>query len=134
MEAYRERIAQRIRQEAAKHGENPLDLAVALEIHPSTTERWFRAERTPQPRLRKQLAKHWNLPLDEFEPDLEAEGRELRIQLDRIEAIVTKLARALGVDPSESLEDEATRIADEADAMRRAERPASEGGAAATGS
>lgn len=45
MEDYRERIARRIREEAAKHGESPLELAHELGVYPTTAERWFRADR-----------------------------------------------------------------------------------------
>ena len=116
MEAYRERIARRIQAEAAKHGESPADLAHALQVHPSTTERWFRAERTPQPRLRKQLAQHWALPPDEFEPDLEAEDREVRAQLDRIEEKLDEILERLPVKESaadEAAEDVERELADQ---------------------
>jgi len=92
MADYRERIAKRIVREAAIHGESPADLAHALRIHPSTPERWFRGERTPQPRHRKQLAEHWELPFEEFEFDLEAEDEEVRAQLDRIEEKLDAMA------------------------------------------
>lgn len=40
MEGHRERIATRIRREAAKRGESAPDLAHALGVYPSTAERW----------------------------------------------------------------------------------------------
>lgn len=91
MEAYRDRIARRIRQEAAKRGESAPDLAHALGIYPQTAERWFRGERTPQRRHRTQLAEHWEIAFEELEPDLFAEERELRDQLNRIEQKLDQL-------------------------------------------
>lgn len=132
MADYRERTAQRIRREAAKHGESPADLAHALQIHPSTAERWFRAERTPQPRLRKQLAAHWELSLDELEPDLEAEGREVRDQLDRIEEALEKILSRLPADAEKELDADLEREAQKARARDSAAgRTARASGAAA---
>jgi ribosome-binding protein aMBF1 (putative translation factor) len=102
MEGYQERIARRIQKEAAKNGEAAIDLAQSMRVHPSTVERWFRAERTPQRRHRKELAAHWDLPLDVFEFDLEAEEMEVREQLSRIE---TKLDRLLAWAEGRSAEE-----------------------------
>ena len=116
MANYRERTAQRIRREAARHGESPADLAHALRVHPSTTERWFRAERTPQPRLRKLLADHWALPPDEFEFDLEAEDEDVRDQLDRIEEKLDEALEILkGDQPAEGEDDVPDALPDDPD-------------------
>jgi transcriptional regulator with XRE-family HTH domain len=95
MEAYRERLAKRIREEAAKHGESPTELAAALGVHSSTVERWFRAERFPQRRHRGPLAERWELPLDTFEPDIDAEDQDVRDQLDRIEEKLDEILKRL---------------------------------------
>lgn len=97
MEGYQERIAQRIRRESAKRAERPADLAYALGTHPSTVERWLRAERFPQRRHREELAKHWGLALDTFEFDLEAEEDEVREQLNRIEEKLNSLLEHAGL-------------------------------------
>lgn len=110
MEAYRERVAATIHAEAQKHGESPFDLAHALGTHPSTTERWFRGERTPQPRFRKQLALHWGLPLDTFEPGAEIEGQRIHGQLDRIEELLEEvLDRLKKLSPPAEDDDETHR-------------------------
>lgn len=107
MAEHNERIARKIQREAIRRGESPLDLAQALGVHPSTTERWFRAERTPQQRHRKQLSRHWGLPLDSFEPDLEAENKEVRAQLNRIERKLDEvLERLKKLSPPDEGEDE----------------------------
>jgi transcriptional regulator with XRE-family HTH domain len=118
MEAYRERIARRIREEAARHGESAPDLAHALGVYPSTAERWFRAERTPQHRHRRQLAEHWGLPFEELEPDLAAEEKKLRAQLDRIETRLSVVSELLARLLEAVAPEQAERAADE---LRRAE-------------
>jgi transcriptional regulator with XRE-family HTH domain len=85
MEAHKDRIAARIRLEAAKRGEGALELARVLDVYPTTVERWFRGERMPQGRHRRELCKHWELPLETLEFNLEAEEEDVRSQLDRIE-------------------------------------------------
>lgn len=115
MEAYRERIARRIREEAARHGESASDLAHEIGTHSSTAERWFRAERTPQRRHRVQLAEHWGLELDEFEPDLAADERALQDQLNRIEAKLDQLLDHFDVAELEELADDVDRDGDRGD-------------------
>lgn len=95
MEAHRDRIAARIRTEAAKRGESALEIARAVDVYPTTVERWMRGERTPQRRHRKELAEHWELPLETFEFNLEAEEEDVRSQLDRIEGLLTDLVPKL---------------------------------------
>lgn len=107
MEGYQERIARQIQKEAARNGEDPIDIAHSLKVHTSTVERWFRAERMPQKQNRRDLAKHWGLPLDVFEFDLEAEDEKIRDQLNRIEAKLDLLLVAGGLGlPADGDEDE----------------------------
>lgn len=110
MEGHQERIAKAIRKEAARTGEDPMDLAQAMGVHVSTVERWFRAERMPQKRHRRELAKHWDLPLDAFEFDLEAEDEEVREQLNRMEAMLALLLEQAGLELPTSAGDGATSI------------------------
>lgn len=117
MERYQERLTRQIRKEAAKRGENVLELANALGVYPTTVERWLRGDRSPQRRHRTQLAKHWELPLDFFEFDPEEEGD----QLDRIEGKLDQLLEAMGL-PTESAEDGDGEPAP-ADLIPEADRP-----------
>jgi len=114
MEGYQERIARQIQKEAAKNGEAAIDLAHAMGVHLSTAERWLRGERIPQRRHKKELAEHWGLPLDAFEFDLEAEEKEIRDQLDRLEAKLDLVLGALSIEP---VEDEREEPEDVVDAM-----------------
>src|SRR5687768_10315874 len=86
MEAYRERLAQRIDIELQRRGQNHVDLAAALKVSPRTAERWIAGEREPQRQHRKPLADYFGLPIEELWPDLGVEEKNLRAQLDRIEA------------------------------------------------
>lgn len=97
MEAHRERIAAKIRTEAAERGESALELARVLDVYPTTVERWMRGDRTPQKRHRQDLARHWELPLATFEFDLEAEEEDVRSQLDRLEADVKSVSAKVDV-------------------------------------
>lgn len=92
MEGFQQRLAEKMRAEAGKRGESAVDLASNLGTSASTTERWFRGERVPQRRHQKELRDFWDLEPDFFEIDLEAEEREVRQQLNRIEQ---KLDRVL---------------------------------------
>ena len=125
MEGYQERMAKTLQREAAKRGESPLDLAQGIGVYPTTVERWFRGERTPQRRHRKELAEHWGLALDAFEFDLEAEEKEIRQQLDRIESMLTRLLDHAGL-PVEPIEDEGQEAPE--DVVAEMERTANERG------
>lgn len=95
MDGYRERLAANIARERKRRGESPLDLAVAIGVDKRTVERWESGERDPQTKKLKALADHWDLDVGVLRPDLEAEERAVRAQLDRIEAMLEGLYRAL---------------------------------------
>jgi transcriptional regulator with XRE-family HTH domain len=94
--ALRERVGRRIRAARLKEGLEPRDLAYRLHVDERTLERWEGGEVYPQLRNRKALAESLELlSLDDLQPDLEAEERELRDQLDRIEETVNQLENKL---------------------------------------
>ena len=93
MEAYKQRIAEAIDRELKRQGKSESDLAHAIQAEKRTVERWTAGERTPQRRYRKPVADFLGLPMEVLYPDLEAEEKALREQLDRIEA---KLDQVLG--------------------------------------
>lgn len=95
MEAYRERLAQRISIELQRKGEDHRDLAAALKVDPRTAERWTTGERSPQRHNRKPIADYLGVPIEELWPDLEVEEKRFRDQLDRIEARVDVIARGV---------------------------------------
>lgn len=86
MEAYRERLAAKVRAEMAQRGEGPGDLAYNIGVEPRTVERWLAGESEPRRRNFKAMSEHWGVPITELRPDLEEEERQLQAQLDRIEA------------------------------------------------
>jgi ribosome-binding protein aMBF1 (putative translation factor) len=87
--ALRERVGRRIRAGRLHEGLEPRDLAYMLKIDPRTLERWENGEVYPQLRNRKALVEALpTITLDDLQPDLEAEERELRDQLDRIEQVL----------------------------------------------
>lgn len=100
MEGYRERLAVNITRERKRRGESPMDLAFAIGVDKRTVERWEAGEREPQTKKLKALADHWSVDVGDLRPDLEAEERALRDQLDRIEAKLDALLRVLDVDPA----------------------------------
>lgn len=91
MEGYRERLAANITRERKRRGESPMDLAFAIGVDKRTVERWEAGEREPQTKKLKALADHWSVDVGELRPDLEAEERALRDQLDRIEAKLVRV-------------------------------------------
>jgi transcriptional regulator with XRE-family HTH domain len=94
--ALRERVGRRIRAARLREGLEPRDLAYTLKISDRTLERWETGEVYPQLRNRKLLAETLdNLTLDDLQPDLEAEERELRDQLDRLEQKLDYLIASL---------------------------------------
>lgn len=119
MEGYQQRLAEKMRAEAAKRGESPVDLASALGTSASTTERWFRGERVPQQRYRRDLRKHWDLEPDFFEVDLEAEEKEVREQLNRIEQKLDRVLKRMEELEAEQAESEVAAALDEDQEPRR---------------
>lgn len=95
MAAYEDRIADRIRQQMDRHGEDPADLAYKLGLNPRTPERWINEGVVPQPRQFRALSKHWGIPVAELKPDLEKEEEELSAQLQRIEEKLDEVLRRL---------------------------------------
>ena len=118
MAGYQERLAKKMRAEASKRGESAVDLASNLGTSASTAERWLRGERVPQRRNQKELREYWKLDPDFFEIDLEAEEKEVRAQLDRIEEKLDELLGALAASAPE-----------DKDAERKAREEAEQGGA-----
>lgn len=113
MEAYRERLAERIDKELQRRGEDHNDLAHALRVNPRTAERWTSGDTTPQRRLRKPIADYLGLPIEELWPDLEADEKALRDQLDRIEAKLDELLNQLPAERLDEVLEEAARQRDE---------------------
>lgn len=101
MEDYRERMAANIARERKRRGETPLELAVAIGVDKRTVERWETGEREPQIKKLRGLAEHWHIPVTQIRPDLEAEERDLRDQLNRIEAKLDALVAHAGLDAAE---------------------------------
>lgn len=97
MESYLERLAANITRERKRRGESVLDIAVAIGVDKRTVERWEAAEREPQIKKLKALADHWSMDVGDLRPDLKAEERVLRDQLDRIEQKLDALLDALKV-------------------------------------
>lgn len=122
MEGHRERIAARIRKEAAKRGESAPDLAHALGVYTSTAERWFRGARMPQRRHRVELAEHWGLELDWAEIDLATEEQDVRDQLDRIEEALDDLVPAVAVLLADVGDEKLARRIEQAAEQRRERR------------
>lgn len=93
MEDYRLRILERIALEAAKKGEDKMDLARVANVYPTTAERWLSMKRFPQLEQRRLIAEHYGIPIGELQPavlaDLEKEN--LQAQLNRIERMLTEL-------------------------------------------
>lgn len=127
MEGHRERIATRIRREAAKRGESAPDLAHALGVYPSTAERWFRGDRTPQRRHRKDLAEHWGLEPDWAEIDLATEEQDVRDQLDRIEEALEDLVGATALLLADAGDQKIARRIEQAAEQRRKRRQGGSG-------
>jgi transcriptional regulator with XRE-family HTH domain len=97
--ALRERVGRRIRAARLREGLEPRDLAYELKIAERTLERWELGEVYPQLRNRNALVERLQaLSLDDLQPDLEAEERELRDQLDRIENMLASVVDALGIE------------------------------------
>ena len=101
MEAYKERFAARLNAELIRRGEQPREMATALNIEPRTVERWAAGERFPQRRHLKAAADYLGVSVDELRPDLEAEERKLRDQLDRIEEKLDEVLEILKGAPAE---------------------------------
>jgi transcriptional regulator with XRE-family HTH domain len=101
MEDYRERMAANIARERRRRGESPLEIAVAIGVDKRTVERWEAGEREPQTKKLRALADHWQVAITDIRPDLEAEERELRDQLGRIEAKLDALLVHAGLDAAE---------------------------------
>jgi transcriptional regulator with XRE-family HTH domain len=95
MEGYRERLAENIKLERQRRGETPVETAVAIGVDPRTLERWESGQREPQTKKLKALADYWGLEISALRPDLEAEERELRDQLNRLEIGQDRIAARL---------------------------------------
>ena len=103
MEAYRDRIAARIKAEMDRRGEDPRDLGYAIGVRDRTIERWLAKESEPRTRNLKALAEHWELELSELRPDLEEEERRLQAQLDRMESKLDMLLEHADITVPEPL-------------------------------
>lgn len=110
MEGYSQRLAKRINSELQRRGEDHNDLAHALRVNPRTAERWVSGSTEPQRRHRKAIADYLSVPIEELWPDLEAEGKALRDQLNRLERKLDALLRHSSIDPATFDEDGAADI------------------------
>lgn len=116
--ALRDRVGRKIRAARLKQGMEPRDLAYALNVNDRTLERWENGEVYPQLRNRKAVAEKLpTLTLDDLQPDLEAEERELRDQLDRLEGMLQQLLDATPT-PQQRAKD-AARAADQRSKQRK---------------
>lgn len=108
MAGNRERIAERIRVELARRGEQPADLAYRIKVHTRTVENWVtpnpeNATRPQGANLRK-VADDFNIPIEELDPDLELLEKAFRDQLQRIEDNLNLVLDAMGISPSGAAE------------------------------
>lgn len=92
---YRERIAERIRIELGRRGEQPKDLAYRIDVHPRTVENWLsrdpKKQRKPQGKHLKAVADDFGIPIEELNPDLAAEEQALREWMERVEQKLDQL-------------------------------------------
>lgn len=97
MADYRERIAERIKLELGRRGEQPRDLAYRLDVSTRTVERWLAGERKPQGRHLKAVSDDLGVPMEELNPDLESEEQAIRDWMDAIEDKLDRILEAMGL-------------------------------------
>jgi transcriptional regulator with XRE-family HTH domain len=136
MATYQERVAARIRAERRSRGMSREEAARQAGISFRQYQRWETGQSEPRDANLRQLAEAWGIPVERLRPpEPEHEEREVREQLNRIEALLELVATRLvgrvdGADLSDVL-DEVVRpieeLAREADQEPPARAPAGRG-------